>query len=49
MLKLDRKYSTKEIENLKDLETIAYVIIDGIYQKVTPTHIVNRCITTIPY
>lgn len=43
MLELDRKYSIKEIENLKDFVTVAYVIIDDIYQKVTPTHIANRC------
>lgn len=43
MLELDRNYSIKEIENLKDFITIAYVIIDDIYKKVTPTYIVNRC------
>jgi hypothetical protein len=43
MLELDRNYSIKEIENLKDFITIAYVIIDDVYKKVTPTYIVNRC------
>jgi len=43
MLELNRDYSIKEIENLKDFVTVAYVIIDDIYQKVTPTHIANRC------
>ena len=43
MMELDRMYSIKEIENLKDFVTVAYVIIDDIYQKVTPTHIANRC------
>lgn len=43
MLELDRSYSIKEIEDLKDFITVAYVIIDDIYQKVTPTHIKNRC------
>lgn len=43
MLELDRTYSIKEIENLKDFIIVAYVIIDDIYQKVTPTHIANRC------
>lgn len=43
MMELDRKYSIKEIENLKDFVTVAYVIIDDIYQKVTPPNIVNRC------
>jgi len=43
MLELDRKYSIKEIRDLKDFVIVAYVIIDDIYQKVTPTHIMNRC------
>jgi hypothetical protein len=43
MLELDRNYSIKEIKNLKDFVTVAYVIIDDIYHKVTPTHIANRC------
>jgi hypothetical protein len=43
MLELDRNYSIKEIENLKDFVTVTYVIIDDIYHKVTPTHITNRC------
>lgn len=42
MLELDRNYSIKEIEDFKDLVTIVYVIIDDIYQEVTPTHIMNR-------
>jgi len=43
MLELDRDYSIKEIENLKDFVTVTYVIIDDIYHKVTPTCIANRC------
>lgn len=43
MLELDRDYSIKEMENLKDFITFAYVIIDENYQRVTPTHIANRC------
>ncbi|MDK2801175.1 MAG: hypothetical protein PWQ70_2794 [Clostridiales bacterium] len=43
MLELDRNYYIKEIENLKDFVIVAYVLIDDIYHKVTPTHIVNRC------
>ena len=43
MLELDRDYSIKEIENLKDFVTVTYVIIDDIYHKVTPTRIANRC------
>lgn len=43
MLELDRTYSIKEIGDLKDFVTVAYVIIDDIYQKVTPTNIRNRC------
>ena len=43
MLESDRTYSIKEIGDLKDFVTVAYVIIDDIYQKVTPTHIKNRC------
>ena len=43
MLELDRSYSIKEIGDLKDFVTVSYVIIDDIYQKVTPTYIKNRC------
>lgn len=43
MMELDRTYSIKEIENLKDFITVAYIIIDDIYKKVTPPHIANRC------
>ncbi|OCL26218.1 transposase [Orenia metallireducens] len=35
-------YYTIEIENLRDFITIIYVIIDDIYQEVTPTHIKER-------
>lgn len=38
-----KNYSIKEIENLKDFVIVTYVIIDDIYQKVTPTHIAKRC------
>lgn len=40
---LNKFYSIKEIKNLKDFVTVAYVIIDDIYQKVTPAHIKFRC------
>ena len=43
MMELDNIYSIKEIENLKDFITVAYIIIDDIYKKVTPPHIANRC------
>lgn len=43
MLELDRTHSIKEIGDLKDFVTVAYVIIDDIHQKVTPTHIKERC------
>lgn len=43
MLEHDRNYSIKEIVNLKDFVTVAYVIIDDIYRKFTSTHIANRC------
>lgn len=42
MLELNKSYSIKEIEDFKDLVTIVYVIIDDIYQEVTPTYIKNR-------
>ena len=41
MLELDRNYSIKEIGDLQDLVIVAYVIIDDIYKKVTPTYIKN--------
>jgi len=41
MLELNKTYYIKEIEGFKDLVTIVYVIIDDIYQEVTPTHIKN--------
>jgi len=41
MLELCNNYSI-QIANLKDFITVVYIIIDDIYQKVTPTHIKNR-------
>lgn len=41
MLELNNYYTT-EIENLRDFITIIYVIIDDIYQEVTPTYIKER-------
>lgn len=41
MLELN-KYSIKEIENLKDFITVTFIIIDDIYQEVTPAYIKNR-------
>jgi hypothetical protein len=43
MLESDRTYFIKEIGDLKDFVTVAYVIIEDIYQEVNPTHIVKRC------
>lgn len=42
MLKVNKKHYIKEIEDLKDLVTAVYIIIDDIYQEVTPTYIKNR-------
>ncbi|MFT9494171.1 IS982 family transposase [Anaerosolibacter sp.] len=42
MLELTNKYSIKKIDDLKDFITIIYVIIDDIYQSITPTRIKNR-------
>lgn len=42
MLELTSKYSIKEIDDLKDFITVTYVIIDDIYQRITPTHIKER-------
>ena len=42
MLGLHKNYCIKEIENLKDFVTVAFVIIDDIYKEVTPTHIAKR-------
>jgi len=39
MLELNTNYFTTEIENLKDFITVAYVVIDEIYQAVCPTHV----------
>ncbi|WIV13647.1 IS982 family transposase [Proteiniborus sp. MB09-C3] len=36
------KYSIKEIENLKDFFLVTYVIIDDIYQEITPEYIKFR-------
>jgi hypothetical protein len=40
-LDIDEDYSIKEIENLKDFIVVMYVIIDDIYQRVTPVHFIN--------
>ncbi len=42
MSELSTKYSIKEIAELKDFITVAYIIIDDIYQEVTPTYIKKR-------
>ncbi|MEW9124849.1 MAG: IS982 family transposase, partial [Thermotaleaceae bacterium] len=39
MLEFSNKYSIKEIADLKDFITIIYILIDDIYQEITPTHI----------
>lgn len=36
------KYSIKEIENLKDFFLVTYVIIDDLYQEITPEYIKAR-------
>lgn len=42
MLELTKKYSIKEIGDLKDFITVTYVLIDDIYQEITPTNIKER-------
>lgn len=42
MPELTKKYSIKEIGDLKDFITVTYVLIDDIYQEITPTHIKER-------
>ncbi|WP_432406379.1 IS982 family transposase [Wukongibacter sp. M2B1] len=42
MLELHKKYSIKEINDLKDFIIVSYVIIDDIYQNITPTYIKER-------
>ena len=41
MLELE-KYYTTEIENLKEVMTIIFVIVDDLYTEITPTSIKNR-------
>ena len=43
MLESDKNYCIKEIGDLKNFVTVAYVIIGDSYHEVTPTHIKNRC------
>lgn len=43
MLELYKNYYIKEIENLIDFITVAYIMIDDIYKKVNSKHISNRC------
>jgi hypothetical protein len=40
---LNKVYFIKEIIDFKDFITVTYVIIDDIYQRVTPAHIKFRC------
>ena len=47
MSELSTQYSIKEIAELKDFITVAYIIIDDIYQEVTPTYIKNVEISRI--
>ncbi len=42
MLEFHKKYSIKEIIDLKDFITVSYVTIDDIYQNITPTYIKER-------
>lgn len=42
MLEFTKKYSIKEIDDLKDFITVTYILIDDIYQEITPTHIKER-------
>lgn len=41
MLELN-KYSTNKIEDLKDFFTVAFIIIDDIYNEIAPTYIRKR-------
>jgi len=47
MMELDKNYYIKEIENLKDFVTVAYIIIDDIYQKVNSTTHCKIAVTSI--
>jgi hypothetical protein len=42
MPEFSNQYSIREILELKDFITVAYIIIDDIYQEVTPTYIKER-------
>jgi uncharacterized protein YfbU (UPF0304 family) len=42
MPEFSTQYSIREIVELKDFITVAYIIIDDIYQEVTPTYIKER-------
>ena len=42
MPELHTHYPIKEIADMKDFFTVAYVIIDDLYQSITPTHVKNR-------
>ena len=42
MQEFTNKYTIKEINDLKDIITVIFVLIDDIYQEVTPTHIKER-------
>ncbi|MBU5439843.1 hypothetical protein KQI42_17645 [Tissierella sp. MSJ-40] len=42
MLEFSNKCFTKEFTDLKDFITVAYILIDDIYQEITPTYIKER-------
>lgn len=42
MLEFTKQYNIKEIGDLKDFITVTYILIDDIYQRITPTHIKKR-------
>ncbi len=39
MLEFSNKYFTKEVKDLKDFITVVYILIDNIYQEITPIYI----------
>ncbi|MBU5257613.1 IS982 family transposase [Tissierella praeacuta] len=42
MLEFSNKYFIKEVTDLKDFITVVYILIDDIYQEITPTYIKER-------
>nr|WP_313233854.1 hypothetical protein [Tissierella praeacuta] len=42
MLEFSNKYFTKEVTDLKDFITVVYILIDDIYQEITPAAIYEK-------